>query len=114
MFARLLHDRVLVRKLPEKARLDGLILIKDHPDKVDVVNNDTRGEHDDYRRLPLVGEVLQVGPGKWTVKNKFKPTTVKPGEVVIFTDWNDWAGAPEDLFLITEGDIWGYPPKSNA
>jgi co-chaperonin GroES (HSP10) len=99
-------DRVLVRRIAEP-RKDGLVLIRENPDCVDVVSNQTDGAHGDYRRVPVLGVVVAVGPGRFDKKFKFHPTTVKPGEVVIFTEWNDWAEAPEDLYLIREADIWG-------
>lgn len=101
-------DRVLVRRM-NKPREDGLVVVKENPNCVDVVSNQTDGNHGDYRRVPLLGVVVAVGPGRWDHKKfKFRPTMVKPGEVVIFTEWNDWENAPEDLFLIREGDIWGH------
>lgn len=107
-----LHDRVLVRRLPEAPRLDGLILIKNDASMMDVVHDGT-DKHSDYRRVPLLGEVVAVGPGKYDEKNRFHRTTVKPGDVVIFTDWNDWDQAPAGLYMIREGDVWGYP-KAHA
>ncbi|HUD64704.1 MAG TPA: hypothetical protein VMQ17_09005 [Candidatus Sulfotelmatobacter sp.] len=100
-------DRVLVRRM-EKSDDNGLVVIRENPHLVDVVSNQTDGNHGDYRRVPVLGIVVAVGPGKYNQKFKFKPTTVKPGEVVIFTEWNDWADAPEGLYLIREADIWGH------
>jgi co-chaperonin GroES (HSP10) len=105
-----LQDRVLVRAINQafttadlRPRSNGsIILIRKDSTLVD-------GVEGDYRRMPLCGEVLAVGPGKYDKKNRFHPTTVKPGEIVIFTDWNDWEQAPPGVHMITEGDIWGYP-----
>ena len=113
-----IHDRVLVRVLPEEPRLDGLVLVRDDPQSIDAVNEGT-GDHSDYRRVPLMGEIIAVGPGRWHRpehgKEFFKATIVKPGELVIFTNWNDWEAAPEGFAMITEGDIWGYPaPKQSC
>lgn len=103
-------DRVLVRRLKQKTRKHDLVVVRENPDCVDVVSNQADGSHGDYRRVGIVGVIVAVGPGKFDEENwKFYPTTVKPGEVVMFTEWNDWADAPEDLYLIREADIWGYP-----
>lgn len=102
----LLEDRILVRRMIVP-RSDGLIIIKTDERSIDVVNDGT-GDHGNYSRRSLIGTILKVGPGKRNEKGKFKPTTVKPGQVIVFSDWNDWEGAPEGLYLIREADIWGH------
>ena len=102
------EDRVLVRRLMEQIDAKSILCIREHPECVDVVSHQTDGNHGDYRRTGLLGVIVAVGPGKYSPRGKFKPTTVKAGEVIIFSNWNDWADAPEDLFLIREADIWGY------
>lgn len=104
-----LHDRVLIERLPGAPRLDGLIVIRENPDCVDAVSATTDGDHADYRRVPILGRVVSVGRGKHDAKFRFHPTVVKPGDVVVFTDWNDWAEAPPGFHMVREGDIWGYP-----
>lgn len=105
-----LHDRVLVRRLPDDPHPLGLVLVKDAPDQVDVVH-DLTDKHSDYRRVQLKGEILAVGPGKYDEKFRFHPTHVKPGEVIFFSNWNDWDDAPKGLYMIREADIWGYPAQ---
>lgn len=108
-------DRVLIRRLPARrlgicdAKAGGDRGLLQNPNCVDVVANQADGSHGDYRRVGILGVIVAVGPGKFDEEKwKFYPTTVKPGEVVMFTEWNDWADAPEGLYLVREGDIWGH------
>lgn len=103
-----LHDRVLLRKIEKEWKPEEIVWVRDHPEFVDVVENMTDGRHGDYRRMPIMGVILAVGPGKRDKKFRLRPTTVKPGEVVIFTDWNDWESAPKGVYMVREADIWGY------
>lgn len=110
-----LQDRVLVRALGKafttadlRPRSNGsIILIRKDSTLVD-------GVEGDYRRMPLLGEIIAVGPGVYDAKNRFRPTVVKPGEVVVFTDWNDWDDAPAGIHMIREGDVWGYPQTNES
>ena len=100
-----LHDRVLVRLL-EKERADGLVIIRERPDCVDLVGDGP--QHSDHRRVGFTGVVVAVGPGKLDEKFKFRATRVKPGEVVTFSAWDDLDGRIPGHCMIREGDIWGY------
>lgn len=114
-YFRPLHDRVLVRVIGKafttaelRPRANSrVILIRSEGNLVD-------GVEGDYRRMPLLGEILAVGPGKYDEKDRFQATTVKPGEVVVFTDWNDWEDAPAGVHMIREGDVWGYPNEARS
>ena len=87
----------------------GLIVIREHPDCVDVVSNQSDGAHGDYRRVGINGEVIKVGPGKRDAKGRLKPTIVKPGDKVRYTAWNDGDDfLPPGYRLIQEADIWGW------
>lgn len=50
------------------------------PDKV----HSTLEIPDSPNHRPKSGEVLRVGPGRYTKKNKFIPSTVKPGDQILF------------------------------
>jgi co-chaperonin GroES (HSP10) len=105
-----LHDRVWIRRLPDEL-LDGPILIRrlrDDPRAIDAVNDGTEA-HSDYRRMAAIGEIVAVGPGSYDKHHRLQPTVVKPGQTVVFTDWNDFEGAPEGYQLVREADIWGFP-----
>jgi co-chaperonin GroES (HSP10) len=115
-----IHDRVLVRRMPVDdlvrvkditdgvaANAKGLVITTPEPECMDVAH-DLTGDHADYRRVPIRGTIVAVGPGKLDHKFKFRPTTVKPGQVIRFSHWNDLAGAIDpELCMITEGDIMG-------
>lgn len=108
-----LQDRVLVRRLPLP---QGIIIA---PDGAGAANGSTLRE----------GIILAVGPGKYDEDGDFQPTTVKPGQRVMFNArWNDFAhgelrgtdcdgegplerplplGADASIHLIQEADIAG-------
>lgn len=112
MNIRLLSDRVLVKKLPEPPRPDGLVLVKDCPEYQDVVHDGT-DKHANYSRTFIVGEIVATGPGKYDKKGNRVPITVKVGQIVRFTDWDDSSGAfGSDHALIHEGDIAGFPAEA--
>lgn len=113
-----IHDRVLVKIVEEEVALDQILIVKDHAECVDAIDGmrDPEGKHNDYRRVGILGEIIAVGPGKWVKPERgeefFRPTTVKPGEFVYFTNWNDWEEAPPGFALITEGDVMGHALKN--
>jgi chaperonin GroES len=61
-----LHDRVVVRLIEAENVTEAGIIIPDASTE-----------------KPTQGEVIAVGPGKYT-NGKFVPTTVKPGDRVLF------------------------------
>lgn len=102
-----LHDGVLVRDLPQAPRGDGLIVIRENPELVNAISGTTDGSGDDYRRVGIVGEVIAIGPGRLSKRNRRIPMTVKPGYQVTCTAWNDLElGLPKGFRLVCEGDIW--------
>ena len=83
-----LHDRVLVRRLPEEKK-QGLIIIPEVA-----------------RKKAVYAKVLAVGPGAWR-DGYFCKTAVKPGDVVLvpgagnnYPDWEE-----DERLMIQEGDI---------
>lgn len=77
-----LQDRVLVERID---CVNGRIALTDQPKS-------------------LIGIVKAVGPGRF-VDEEFQPTTVKPGQIVVFNSrWNDMQ-EKENLHLIQEADI---------
>jgi co-chaperonin GroES (HSP10) len=104
-----LDNRVLVRDSPVRSHPQGLVVVRENPDQVDVVSNQTDGDHGDYRRIAIDGEVIACGPGKLDKKLRRIPLSVKPGERVRYTSWQDGEGLfPPGFRLIREADIWGY------
>jgi co-chaperonin GroES (HSP10) len=94
-----LHDRVLVRELPLPGNLQ---LVREDPNSIDG-RKDGPG---DYRRLPRRGIVVSVGRGAWITPDFFRPTTVRPGQIITFSSWQDWEDAPQGYWLIREADVW--------
>ena len=88
--ARPIHDRIIVK--PEE-----------------VTNVTEGGIHViEFREKPKrCGEVLAVGPGVYDQNGKFAPTTLKPGDRVVF---GSYAGTEitvdgEKLRVMREGDV---------
>lgn len=80
-----LHDRILVRRLPDK-RSSAIVLTD--------------------KERSLRGEVLATGPGKYCCDHgRIRPTGVIPGQVVYFGQYSDYEEG--DVLLITEADIRG-------
>ena len=63
-----LQDVVILRRLPQKELSEGGIYLV---------------SSDDF--LEDIGEIVAVGPGKFSSKGVFIPTEVKPGERVLFS-----------------------------
>ena len=87
-----LGDRVVVRRVKEDTKTAGGIII---PDTV--------------QEKPQEGEVISVGPGAPDNNGKLVPTTVKPGEFVLFGKWSgtEVKVDGEDLLIMKESDIMG-------
>ena len=87
-----LGDRVVVRRIKEEQKTAGGIII---PDTV--------------AEKPQEGEVISVGPGAPDNNGKLVPTTVKPGEYVLFGKWSgtEVKVDGEDLLIMKESDIMG-------
>ena len=92
-------DRVLIRELPLPG---GLEIIREDPHSVD----GRKEGPGDYRRRPIRGIVISTGPGRWITPDFFQSTAVRPGQIVTFSDWQDWEDAPQGYYLVTERDIW--------
>lgn len=87
-----LHDRVLLRRIEQKSKTAGGIII---PDTV--------------KEKPMEGEVVAVGTGHVNDNGDVRPLDVKTGDRVIFSKW---AGTEvmvngEELMVMKESDIIG-------
>jgi chaperonin GroES len=67
MKARPLHDRVLLRRIKEKEKVKGGIIIPDTA-----------------KEKPMEAEVISVGPGKIMEDGKRSPMDLKAGDRVLF------------------------------
>ena len=89
---RLLHDRVVVRRIEEETKTAGGIIIPDTA-----------------KEKPMQGEVIAVGPGARDEAGRIVPPDVKKGDRVLF---GKWSGTEvkidgEDLLIMKESDIMG-------
>ena len=92
-----LQDRVLIRRVTEKAKTSGGIIIPDTA-----------------QEKPTEGEIIAVGPGTHGEDGELHPLGVKPGDRVLF---GKWSGAEikldgEDLIIMKESDIMGVIDQS--
>ena len=91
MAFRPLHDRVLVRRIEEDAKVGSIII----PDSA--------------KEKPQQGEVISVGPGARDEAGKLVTLDVKAGDKILF---GKWSGTEikldgEDLLIMKESDIMG-------
>lgn len=85
-----LHDRILIRPLPEEDKTAGGIIIPDTA-----------------KEKPAQGEVIAVGPGPLDEKGKVQPLDVKRGDRVLYAKF---AGTEvkmqgEDYLIVREADV---------
>lgn len=92
MKIRPLHDRVVVRRMPEETKSAGGIVIPD-----------TAAEK------PSRGEVVAIGAGKVTDKGEVRKLDVKVGDKVLFGKYSgtEVKVDGEDLLVMREEDIMG-------
>jgi len=90
MKARPLHDRVLLRRIKEKEKVKGGIIIPDTA-----------------KEKPMEAEVISVGPGKIMEDGKRSPMDLKAGDRVLF---GKYAGSEikiddEEYVIMREDEI---------
>ena len=94
-----LHDRVLVRRIEQKAKTTGGIIIPDTA-----------------QEKPMEGEIIAVGPGARGEDGKVQPLDVKTGDRVLFGKWSGTEikidGA--ELLIMKENDIMGVLTETVA
>src|SRR4051812_36858999 len=98
MLVRPLHDRVLVKKIPERETTRGGIIIPDTA-----------------KEKPIRGEVLSVGQGRTTEDGKVRPLDVKKGDIILF---GKFCGTEvkingDDFLMMREEDILGVFENTN-
>ena len=87
-----LHDRVLVRRLEEKTKTSGGIIIPDSA-----------------KEKPTQGQIVAVGNGARDENGKVAPLDVKAGDTVLFAKWGgtEVEVDGEELLIMKESDILG-------
>ncbi|KTC66193.1 co-chaperonin GroES [Legionella adelaidensis] len=96
MKIRPLHDRVVVRRLPEELKTAGGIVIPDSA-----------------AEKPMQGEIIAVGNGKVLENGDVRALAVKVGDVVLF---GKYSGTEvklngQELVVMREDDIMGTVEK---
>ena len=92
MIFRLLHDRIVIRRLEGEEKTKGGIIIPDTA-----------------KEKPMQGEVLAVGPGVRNEDGNLVALDVKPGDRILF---GKWSGTEvkldgDELLIMKESDIMG-------
>jgi chaperonin GroES len=92
-----LHDRILVRRMEERERTEGGIII---PDTV--------------KEKPQEGEVLAAGQGKMKRDGQVVPLQVKTGDHILFGKYTgtDIILHGEDYLIMREEEVLGIVPKA--
>ena len=87
-----LHDRVLVRRLEQKDKTAGGIIIPDTA-----------------KEKPSEGEVVSVGSGLRNEQGQITALDVKAGDKILFSKWSGTEVSinGEDLLVMKESDIMG-------
>ncbi len=87
-----LHDRIIVKRLPEEGKTAGGIIIPDTA-----------------KEKPQRGKVLSTGQGKTTDEGKRMPLEVKPGDEVLFGKYSgtEFKMGGDELLMMREEDIYG-------
>ena len=87
-----LHDRIIVKRLPEEEKTSGGIIIPDTA-----------------KEKPQRGKVLSTGQGRTTDEGKKLPLEVKKGDEVLFGKYSgtEFKMGEEELLMMREEDIYG-------
>ena len=87
-----LHDRIIVKRLPEEEKTAGGIIIPDTA-----------------KEKPQRGKVVSIGQGRATDDGKRLPLEVKPGDEVLFGKYSgtEFKVGGEELLMMREEDIYG-------
>ncbi len=96
MKIRPLHDRIIVKRIPEEEKTKGGILIPDTA-----------------KEKPLEGRIVAVGNGKVLEDGRLRPLEVKAGDRVLFVKHagNEIQLDGEEHLMLREEDILGVVTK---
>ncbi len=87
-----LHDRILVRRMPEEQKTAGGIIIPDTA-----------------KEKPLKGEVIAVGKGRVLEDGKVLPLEVRAGDQILFGKYTgtEIKIESEDFIMMKEDEVLG-------
>ena len=96
---RLLHDRVVIRRIEGEEKTKGGIIIPDTA-----------------KEKPQEGEVIAVGPGGRDESGKLVPLDIKAGDRVLFGKWSgtEVKMDGEELLIMKESDVMGVIEGARA
>ena len=90
MMLRPLHDRIVIKRLPEQERTPGGLYIPPSA-----------------KERPTQAEVLAVGAGRLQPDNSLRPLSVQVGDIVLFSKYmgHEFKVDGEELLVIREDDV---------
>lgn len=93
MHVRPLGDRVVVKPKPREEKTKGGVILPDTASK----------------ERPMQGEVIAVGPGRYTDDGKLIPITVEVGQQVLFAKYagTEFKIDDEEYLILQERDLLG-------
>ncbi len=99
MTFRPLHDRVLVRRIDEREKTAGGVIIPDTA-----------------KEKPMEGEIIAVGKGVYADYKERIPLDVKPGDRILF---GKWSGSEvtidgEEFLIMKESDVLGVTDSNRT
>jgi chaperonin GroES len=96
MKIRPLHDRIIMKRIPEDEKTKGGIIIPDTA-----------------KEKPLEGLVVAVGNGKVLEDGRMRPLDIKPGDRVLFIKYagNEVKIDGEEHLMLREDDVLGVIEK---
>ncbi len=96
MKIRPLHDRIIMKPIPEDEKTKGGIIIPDTA-----------------KEKPLEGLVVAVGNGKVLEDGRMRPLDIKPGDRVLFSKYagNEVKIDGEEHLMLREDDVLGVIEK---
>ena len=91
-----LHDRIVVKRVPEAEKTSGGLYIPESA-----------------KEKPVEGEVVAVGNGKLLEDGKLRPLDVKPGDRILFGKYSgtDVKIGGEDHLILREEEVLGVVEK---
>ena len=87
-----LHDRIIVKRLPQEVKTSGGIIIPDTA-----------------KEKPQKGKVVSTGKGRVNDEGKVLPLEVKPGDEVLFGKYagTEFKMDGDEYLMMREEDIYG-------
>lgn len=87
-----LHDRIIVKRLPQEVKTSGGIIIPDTA-----------------KEKPQKGKVVSTGKGRVNDEGKVLPLEVKPGDEVLFGKYSgtEFKMDGDEYLMMREEDIYG-------